>query len=43
MNKIMINKNSMEGCQMSLIKDVSIEDVKNRLHAKAFIIIPIVN
>ncbi len=31
------NKN-MEGCQMSLEKKVSFEDVKNKLHAKAFIV-----
>jgi len=39
----MTNKNNMEGCQMSLIKDFSFEDVKSQSHAKAFVIVPIIN
>jgi len=39
----MTNKNNIEGCQMNSIKDVRIEDVKSQLHAKAFLIVPIVN
>ena len=39
----MNNKKNMEGCQMNLAKNVNFEDVKNLLHAKAFMIRPIVN
>ena len=38
----MNNKKIVEGCQMSLTKNVNFEDVKNRLHAKAFMTGPIV-
>lgn len=37
----MNNKKNMEGCQMKLAKNVSFEDVKSRLHAKAFMTGPI--
>jgi len=39
----MKNKKNVEGCQMSLAKNVSFEDVKSRLHAKAFMTGPIVH
>jgi len=39
----MNNKKNVEGCQMSLAKNVSLKDVKSRLHAKAFITGPIVH
>ena len=32
----MKNKKNVEGCQMSLIKNVRVEDVKSQVHAKAF-------
>ena len=36
-------KKNMEGCQMSFEKNVSFEDVKSGLHAKAFMTRPIVH
>lgn len=39
----MKNKKNVEGCQMSLTKNVSIEDVNSRLHAKAFMTGPIIH
>ena len=39
----MNSKKNMEGCQMSLAKNVQIDDVKSRLDEKVFTIRPIVN
>jgi len=39
----MNSKKNMEGCQMSLAKNVKIDDVKSRFDAKVFTIRPIVN